>query len=68
MGRPPNLEKTVWKHIAIPEKVYVRCQEIVRYFNFRSVSDYLMHLARIDLQKRELDIEVEKSKREGYAQ
>ena len=68
-GRPPHQEfktKTVWKSISITEQLFIRCQEMPKWFGFKSVADFVDHAVREELKRRELDIEVQKSKREGY--
>jgi len=60
--------KTVWKSVSITEQLFIRCQEMPKWFGFKSVADFVDYAVREELKRRELDIEVQKSKREGYGE
>jgi len=58
--------KTVWKTVSISEQLFKRCEEMPKWFGFKSVADFVDYAVREELKKRELDITVQKSQREGY--
>jgi len=58
--------KTVWKTVSISEQLFIRCEEMPKWFGFKSVADFVDYAVREELKKRELDITVQKSKRESY--
>lgn len=71
MVRPSTPEyktKTIWKTISITEQLFVRCKEMPKWFGFKSVADFVDYAIREELKKRELEITVQKSQREGYGE
>ena len=57
-----------WKNVSIPKQLFIRCREMPKWFGFKSVADFVDYAIREELKRRELDIEVQKSKREGYGE
>jgi len=60
------MSKIEWTTVNLSKKLALRIREVMKWFDFKSVADFVSYAVREELKKRELSMEVQKSQREGY--